>query len=84
MLAEFAERKQTNDSLRETEVKYRTLVEQIPPIIYIAKPKQHVGVTYISPQIETLGFTQEEWIAEPELWLKQIHPQDQAKVAAEY
>ena len=34
-------------------------------------------------KLKPLGFTQEEWIAEPELWLKQIHPQDQAKVAAE-
>jgi PAS domain S-box-containing protein len=82
VLAELAERKITDAYLREAETKYRTLVEKIPPIIYIAEPRQHIGVTYISPQIETLGFTQQEWIDDPELWLRQVHPQDQAKVKA--
>lgn len=82
VLTEFAEHKQADEKLREAETKYRTLAEKIPPIIYIAKPKQHVGVTYISPQIETLGFTQDEWITEPDLWIRQIHPDDQARVVA--
>lgn len=80
---DITERKQANDYLRTAETKYRTLVEQIHPIIYMAAPHQHIGVTYISPQIKTLGFTEEEWIADPELWLRQIHPDDQAQVLEE-
>jgi PAS domain S-box-containing protein len=52
----------------------------IPPIVYLALPGQHIGVTYISPQIKTLGFTEDEWLADPELWLRQIYLDDQAKV----
>lgn len=64
-------------------VKYRTLVEQTPIIVYMAGLGQYIGVTYISPQIGALGFTQQEWIADPELWFRQIHPDDQQNVMAD-
>ena len=80
---DITERKQAEDNLRKTEARYRTLAEQIPPIVYVASPHQHIGVTYISPQIKTLGFTEEEWLADPELWFRQIHPEDQARVREE-
>lgn len=38
---------------------------------------------YVSPQVEDiLGFTQSEWIADPQGWFAQIHPEDQKKVQA--
>jgi len=69
--------------LKESEEKFRTLVEQNPAIVYISGLHQHIGVTYISPQIQTLGFTQAEWIADPNLWVEQIHPEDQKRVLKE-
>jgi len=83
LFAEIAERKQSEENLVKTETKYRTLVEQIPPIVYIAGPDQHIGVTYISPRIEALGFVANEWIADPELWVRQLHPDDLARVMDE-
>lgn len=80
LFMEISERKQSEKNLRQAEAKFRTLVEQIPPIIYIAELRQYIGVVYISPQIKSLGFTQEEWIADPELWLRQIPPEDRTKV----
>ncbi len=80
---EVMERKQIQDSLRKAEAKYRTLVEQIHPIVYTSSPHQHIGVTYISPQIKLLGFTEEEWISDPQLWLRQIHPDDRERVVRE-
>jgi PAS domain S-box-containing protein len=80
---EIAERSQSEQNLRRTETKYRILVEQIPPIVYMAALEQHLGVTYISPQIEILGFTPDEWTADPELWLRQIHPDDRQKVMSD-
>ncbi len=80
---EIAERKQSEEKLLNAEAKYRTLTEQIPPIIYTAGRDQHMGVSYISPQIAILGFTAEEWVADPELWFSQIHPDDQERVLAD-
>src|SRR5439155_17318286 len=35
---------------------------------------------YVSPRIEELlGFTQQEWLADPDLWEKQLHPDDRQR-----
>ena len=81
---ELTERVRAEDELREAEAKYRTLVEQIPAITYIAVLDETGGTLYVSPQIETmLGFSQVEWMADPQLWLKQLHPEDCERVRAE-
>lgn len=82
-VANAIERKRAEDEIRSAEIRYRTLVEQIPAIVYTAGPEQYIGETYVSPQIEQLGFTQEEWIADPERWLKQVLPEDRERVLAE-
>jgi len=59
---------------------YRTLVEGAPAILYIDRPDELSTNLYTSPQIEPiLGFTVEEWIADPELWRTQLHPDDRER-----
>ncbi len=63
---------------------YRILVEQIPAVVFLAFFDQGFGQAYVSPQIElTLGFTQEEWLADPVRWYHQIHPDDKARWSTE-
>src|SRR5215213_2078593 len=65
---DISERKRTEDALRSAEAQYRTLVEQLPAIIYTAEIDEHSRTSYVSPQIEAiLGFSPEEWIADPAL-----------------
>lgn len=52
---------------RQAEAKFRTLVEQIQAISYIAAPGRPGVLQYISPQIRVLGYSAEEWLADPEL-----------------
>ena len=67
--------------LRRAESRYRSLVEQIPAIIYTSSPKGASGMMYISPQIEDiLGFEPQEWIADSQVFWRQIHPQDRERV----
>jgi PAS domain S-box-containing protein len=80
---DISERKAVDEKLKESETKYRTLVEHLPVITYISGPDQYMGVSYISPQIEALGFDAEAWLADPELWFRHIHPDDQEQVAKE-
>jgi diguanylate cyclase (GGDEF)-like protein/PAS domain S-box-containing protein len=62
------------------EAHYRSLVEQLPAIVYSAEMGERGRWTYISPQIEEiLGFTAEEWMEDPELWLKRLHPDDRER-----
>jgi PAS domain S-box-containing protein len=73
-----------SEALKRSEEKYRSLVEQVPAITYTAAMDEHASTTYISPQIEeVLGFTPEEWLADPKLWSKRLHPDDADRALAE-
>jgi PAS domain S-box-containing protein/putative nucleotidyltransferase with HDIG domain len=62
---------------REAEAQYRSLVEQLPMIVYINSNKDIAETTYVSPQIQTiLGYTPEEWLADPKSWQNALHPDD--------
>ena len=61
---------------------YRMLVEGVPAILYIDRPDELSTNLYTSPQIESLlGYSVEEWMADPELWKQAIHPDDRDRVS---
>ncbi len=73
-------------SIEESETKYRTLIELIPAVTYIVRFDENNSIhfLYISPQVEKmLGFSQEEWLANPDLWEMQLHPDDRERVLEE-
>lgn len=56
---------------------YRELVEGIPAMLYVDRPDEYSTNFYTSPQAEALlGYTQEEWGTDQDLWLRIIHPDD--------
>ena len=78
LMVDINEYRRTARALREAEVKYRSLVEGLPAVVYIAEFGEDGDFTYISPQIETiLGFTQKEFTA-ASVWRQRIVPEDQA------
>jgi PAS domain S-box-containing protein len=69
--------------LREAEDRYRSLVESLPAVVFIDTMDERATNVYTSPQTaELLGYTQEEWAADPDLWFRIIHPDDRELVAA--
>jgi PAS domain S-box-containing protein len=71
-------------ALPDLEARYRTLVEQIPAVIFMAFLDRGISEAYISPQIESiLGFSQQEWLNDPVRWYSQIHPDDKARWSTE-
>jgi PAS domain S-box-containing protein len=77
LMVDITEYRRTANQLRETEAKYRNLVESLPAIVYTAEFGVKGRWLYVSPQIGSiLGFTPEEWVNRPEIWHKQVHPDD--------
>ena len=82
-LRDVTRRRGYEERLRETEAKYRTLVEQIPLATYINHVGMPVQTTYMSPQIEAMfGYPIDDWLA-PNFFLSKLHPDDYDHVLAE-
>lgn len=72
---------ETRRSRREVESRYQLLVERLPIVVYLSPVDRITHTVYVSPQIETiLGFTPEEWLADPEFWQSRLHPEDRMAV----
>lgn len=69
-------------ALKESDERYRMLVERLPGIVYIDEPGARGR--YISPQIESLlGYSAEEWLADPAYWEVALHPDDRERAVLE-
>jgi two-component system cell cycle sensor histidine kinase/response regulator CckA len=69
--------------LRAAEARYRTLVERLPAITYVAELGAGGPWHFVSPQIETmLGFSPAEWLSDPMNWMNHIHPDDREMALA--
>ncbi|CAN5625167.1 hypothetical protein BH24ACT26_BH24ACT26_21040 [soil metagenome] len=83
LMSDLSERKRMETELREAESKYRDLIEQLPGVVYTATPGSEGIWTYVSPQLQNLlGFSPQEWMADPRLWLERLHPDDRHRVVA--
>ncbi len=93
VLLDVTAQKRVEAQLREAEAEYRTLVEQIPAVVYRFAPDAPVPgasggrpgrFVYISPQIESvLGYTRQDWLEDPRRWARCLHPEDRERVVAE-
>ena len=72
---DVTELRRVEDMLREAEKRYRTLVENIPAVVYIEEMNSRMTTIYDSPQIEAmLGYPQDTHKEDPDLWVRTIHP----------
>lgn len=87
-IRDVSQRREAENQLRHAEARYRTLVEEIPIVTFMAaldKSAAQISELYVSPQIETLlGFTQREWLEDPVLWYARLHPDDRERWHAEF
>src|SRR5688572_175603 len=72
-------------ALRNAEIKYQSLVEQISAVVFLDDINEAETTLYMSPRNEELtGYTSEEWLADPDIWMKCVHPDDQERIFQEY
>jgi len=66
-----------------TEALYRALVEQVPAVVYLVAPDDDRRTLYVSPHVErALGYTREEWLDQPDIWMELLHPDDREPTLA--
>ena len=73
-------RKFDEAALRASENKYRSLVNSLPAIVYVVEPKPPYYPIYISPNIESLGYKQQDWYARNDFWISILYPEDRERV----
>jgi diguanylate cyclase (GGDEF)-like protein/PAS domain S-box-containing protein len=79
------ELRRATEELSDADARYRAVVEQIPAIVYTDVVDDAMSTIYVSPQIEELlGISPEEYIADPDLWVKQLHPDDREHALQSY
>jgi PAS domain S-box-containing protein len=72
------------EELPNLDTKYRTLIEQLPAVVFMVSLDRGSGEAYVSPHIEEmLGFSQEEWLEDPIRWYERIHPDDKVRWSTE-
>lgn len=71
---------QSGNDLPNADAKYRTLIEQLPAVVFMVSLDRGSGEAYVSPHIEELlGFSAEEWLEDPIRWYERIHPDDKLR-----
>jgi diguanylate cyclase (GGDEF)-like protein/PAS domain S-box-containing protein len=78
---------QAGDSAGEAEAgdRYRALIEEIPALTYVAWADETGSRAYVSPQLLAMtGFTPGEWLSEPDMWVRRLHPRDRERVLRQF
>jgi diguanylate cyclase (GGDEF)-like protein/PAS domain S-box-containing protein len=65
--------------------RYRALIEEIPALTYVAWADETGSRAYVSPQLLAMtGFSPGEWLAEPDMWVRRLHPEDRERVLRQF
>jgi PAS domain S-box-containing protein len=68
-------------TLREAHDRYRHVIDGLPACAYRAEPGMTTRWIFVSSQIQQLlGYTADEWTADPTLWMASLHADDREMV----
>jgi PAS domain S-box-containing protein len=79
---DISDRMRNERGREEAETLYRSLVEQLSAVTYIAELGLEGIWRFVSPQIESLlGYTPQEWLSDSANWIRHVHPEDRQIVS---
>ncbi len=81
MIRDISERKRMEETIRESEERFRQLAESIDAVFWLTTPDKQ-EVLYVSPAFETIWECPREILrSNPLFWLEHIHPDDRKRVS---
>jgi PAS domain S-box-containing protein len=81
---EIEERKSVEKALTETKTRLEYVLSSSPAVLYISKASGDYAATYISENIRVqLGYKPQDFLDNPNFWVKHIHPEDRPTVLRE-
>jgi len=70
---------------QKAEMRYKSLVEQIPVVTFMVSFGLRKSEIYVSPYVEKLlGYTAKEWTEDPILWYQRLYTEDRRRWNAEF
>src|SRR5215831_2962845 len=72
------------EDLDRAEARYRALLDGLPLVTWLTDAGDRTSSLYVSPSIGDLtGYSPTEWMEQPELFAKLLHPHDRERVLTE-
>ncbi|MGE3466284.1 MAG: PAS domain S-box protein [Pyrinomonadaceae bacterium] len=62
------------------EASFQSFIENLPVMFYAVSPAPPHTPIYISPTFEKFGYPLRDWVSQPDIWDKVIHPDDRDKI----
>lgn len=82
---DITERKHMEETLLLTQKRLQQLLSSSPAVIYRAKISQEWAIDFVSENVTViLGYQPEEFTQETCFWRERIHPEDKARVLAQF
>ena len=80
-IRDLGDRRRSEERVRAAEERFRTLVEQLPLVVYVDAIDDESSNIYSSPQVEALlGYSLAEWRHDRTLFVRILHPEDRERV----
>ena len=77
VLVDITAQKLAEQARTAADRRYRVLVEQVPAIVYEMDPDDERRTLFVGPQVEELlGYSRQEWLDQPDIWMELLHPED--------
>lgn len=85
VLQDVTAEKRSEEDVRDSEARYRALVERVPAVVYEMGPDDERRTLFVSPHVEAvLGYSRAEWLDQPDIWIELLHEDDREIVLARH
>jgi adenylate cyclase len=85
VIEDITSERRAEQEIRASEARYRALVERVPAVVYEMGPDDERRTVFVSPHVEqVLGYSREEWLDQPDIWIELLHADDREVVLAKH